>query len=86
MGNNPYSDLPKSAFWKTGVVQENPFAMKDIYHKKFNIPFNAKIATAGSCFAQHIFRHLKKNGCCVLDVEPPLSDLPETSIRISDIL
>ncbi|MDB4336427.1 GSCFA domain-containing protein [Synechococcus sp. AH-603-M21] len=77
MGNNPYSDLPKSAFWKTGVVQENPFAMKGIYHKKFNIPFNAKIATAGSCFAQHISRHLKKNGYYVLDVEPPPADLPD---------
>ena len=85
MGNNPYSDLPKSAFWKTGVVQENPFAMKSIYQKKINIPFNAKIATAGSCFAQHISRQLMKNGYCVLDVEPPLSDLPETFIRNLDI-
>ena len=38
MGKNPYSDLPKSAFWKTGVVQENPHAMEGIYKKKFDIP------------------------------------------------
>lgn len=77
MGKNPYSDLPKSAFWKTGVAQENPYAIDGIYKKKFNIPPNEKIATAGSCFAQHISRHLKKNGYNVLDVEPPPPGLPE---------
>jgi hypothetical protein len=77
MANNPYSDLPKSAFWKTGVTQENPYAIEGIYKKKFDIPASAKIATAGSCFAQHISRHLKKNGYNVLDVEPPPPGLPE---------
>ena len=71
MGKNPYSDLPKSAFWTTGVARENPYLTKDIYKKKFDIPSNTKIATAGSCFAQHISRHLKKNGYNILDVEPP---------------
>tara|TARA_Y100000766_G_scaffold281420_1_gene292917 strand:- start:338 stop:1396 length:1059 start_codon:yes stop_codon:yes gene_type:complete len=77
MRKNPYSDLPKSAFWKTGVAQENPHLIEGIYKKKFNIPPDAKIATAGSCFAQHISRHLKKNGYNVLDVEPPSPGLPE---------
>lgn len=77
MGKNPYSDLPKSAFWKTGVAQENPYAIEGIYKKKFKIPRKAKIATAGSCFAQHISHHLKKNGYNVLDVEPPPPGLPE---------
>ncbi|MDA7685099.1 GSCFA domain-containing protein [bacterium] len=77
MGKNPYSDLPNSAFWKTGVAQENPYAIEGIYKKKFKIPPNAKIATAGSCFAQHISRHLKKNGYNVLDVEPPPPGLPD---------
>ena len=77
MGKNPYSDLPRSAFWKTGVAQENPYAIEGIYKKKFKIPPKAKIATAGSCFAQHISRHLKKNGYNVLDVEPPPPGLPE---------
>ena len=76
MGKNPYSDLPKSAFWKTGVAQENPYAIEGIYKKKFNIPVNTKIATAGSCFSQHITRHLKKNGYNILDVEPPPAELP----------
>jgi hypothetical protein len=76
MGLNPYKDLPAAAFWKTGVAQENPYSIEGIYKKKFNIPSQAKIATAGSCFAQHISRHLKKNGYNVLDVEPPPPGLP----------
>ena len=77
MKKNPYLGLPKSAFWKTGVAQENPYAIEGIYKKKFDIPADAKIATAGSCFAQHISRYLKKNGYNVLDVEPPPPGLPE---------
>lgn len=77
MGKNPYSDLPKSAFWKTGVAQENPYNIEGIYKKKFNISPSTKIATAGSCFAQHISRHLKKNGYNILDVEQPPPGLPE---------
>ena len=64
---NPYSELPSSAFWKSGVTQENPYAIDNIYKKKFDIEPNTQIATAGSCFAQHISRHLKKNGYRVID-------------------
>ena len=78
MGMNPYLNLPKRAFWKTGVAQENPYAIESIYKKKFDIPLNAKVATAGSCFAQHISQYLKKSGYNVLDVEPPPPELPES--------
>ena len=77
MNQNPYTHLPKSAFWKTGVAQENPYLIENLYKKKFNIKANTKIATAGSCFAQHISHHLKANGYKVLDVEPPPPGLPE---------
>lgn len=76
MCKNPYSNLPKSAFWKTGVAQQNPYMIKDIYKKKFDITSKTRIATAGSCFAQHIFRHLKNNGYNVMDVQPPPPGLP----------
>ena len=76
MGQNPYSHLPKNAYWKTGVCQENPHAIQGIYKKKFEINAETRIATAGSCFAQHISRHLSKNGYNVIDVEPPPPGLP----------
>ena len=77
MGLNPYTDLPKTAFWKTGVAEENPYTINGIYKKKFKISPKTKIVTAGSCFAQHITHHLKKNGYNILDVEPPPPGLPE---------
>ena len=77
VGKNPYSSFPKSAFWKTGVALENPYAIEGIYVRKFKISPQSKIATAGSCFAQHISRYLKKNGYNVLDVEPPPPSLPK---------
>ena len=75
---NPYSDLPKSAFWRSGVTQENPYTVEGIYKKKFIISPGDKIATAGSCFAQHISSRLKKNGYNVLDLEPPPPGLSES--------
>lgn len=77
MTSNPYKGLPSRAFWKTGVTQANPHSLAGIYKKKFAISSDSKIATAGSCFAQHIARHLSKNGYQVLDVEPAPPGLPE---------
>ena len=76
MNEHPYNQLPPSAFWRTGVSQENPNALKGIYTKKYTIRRKTKIATSGSCFAQHIARHLLKRGYKVLDLEPPPPGLP----------
>src|SRR5262249_20799834 len=38
---------------------------------RFTISRSDKIATAGSCFAQHITRHLRLAGCDILVAEPP---------------
>lgn len=74
---NYYSDLDKRAFWKSGVVAPSHLAVPDIYRKKWEIGPDQKIGTAGSCFAQHIARHLTQNGYRVLDVEPAPRGLPE---------
>ena len=66
---HPYQDLPARAFWKTGVAAANPLALGDLYEPKFALA-GARIATAGSCFAQHIGRHLRERGFAFLDVEP----------------
>jgi hypothetical protein len=78
MEANPYKGLPASAFWKTGVAQEDPYFIRGIYEKKYEISVNAKIAIAGSCFAQHVFCQLKKNGYNVLDLEPAPPELPQS--------
>ncbi|KZK97254.1 GSCFA family protein [Pseudovibrio sp. Ad5] len=76
---NPYQAKPPSAFWKSGVVSQNPYRIDAIYKKKFDISGKTRIAAAGSCFAQHISRHLKKHGYSVLDVEKAPPGLPENS-------
>ena len=74
---NPYSGLPETRFWKHGVENADPFDLQGLYQKKWAISPTDKIATAGSCFAQHISRYLKKSGYQVIDKEPPHEGLPE---------
>ena len=74
---HPYQSLPSEAFWRSGVAQETPFAINQIWKPKFEINRLQKIATAGSCFAQHIMNELKKNNFTVLDLEPAPPGLPD---------
>lgn len=48
-----------------------PQSISGLYSKKFAIGRATRIATAGSCFAQHIGRQLRANGFSVIDEEPP---------------
>jgi hypothetical protein len=73
---HPYEGLPGSAFWRTAVAERPAHALENIYRKKFCLSPSDKIATAGSCFAQHISRHLRANRYEVLDAEPPPPWLP----------
>ena len=76
MSESIYSNLPQTAFWRTGVAQASPLNPQGIYSKKFTIERSHNIVTAGSCFAQHISRHLKANGYLVVDAEPAPKTLP----------
>lgn len=74
---SPYAELPPRSFWKTGVARSAPGAVRDLYHKKFEITAQDRIATAGSCFAQHITGKLRASGYDVMDMEPAPPWLPE---------
>lgn len=67
---SPYTGLPPDRFWKSGVSEQVPTEVKDIYRKKFAIKATDRVVTAGSCFAQHISRQLKLRGFNVQNVEP----------------
>lgn len=69
-GKSPYEGLPARAFWRTGVVGQDPRAIAGLYRKKFPIERTTRIATAGSCFAQHIARNLRRREFSVIDHEP----------------
>lgn len=71
MRGHPYRGLPPRAFWRSGVGQQPAEALQDLYRRRFVIAPTDRIATAGSCFAQHISGRLRRQGYTVLDTEPP---------------
>lgn len=73
---NPYSDLPPRAFWKTAVATADRTVFPGLYAPRVRITPQTRVATAGSCFAQHIARALRGAGCQVLDAEPPPQAMP----------
>lgn len=75
---SPYADLPADAFWRTGVAAFDGEVPANLYRRKWPIAKDEPIATAGSCFAQHIGRRLRAEGFRVLDLEPPPPGLPST--------
>jgi hypothetical protein len=75
--NNPYAFLPRTAFWKNGVALDDPTNPAELYLKKWEITESMQIATAGSCFAQHITRELRDRSFRVIDFEPPPRSLAE---------
>lgn len=62
MTEHPYKSLPDKAFWRRSVVAPAPGDIDPVGELKLQITPGMKVATAGSCFAQHIARHLKKSG------------------------
>jgi hypothetical protein len=74
---NPYSDLPTEAFWRQAVTETSPFTPEELYTPKWILSANTKIATAGSCFAQHITTHPRQERFNVLDLERPPCSLAE---------
>ncbi|WP_234895932.1 GSCFA domain-containing protein [Sinorhizobium meliloti] len=76
-GTHPYDALPPRAYWKTGVADQTAAFIPHLYRKKFDISPTDKIATMGSCFAQHIGARLKSSGYRYVDLEPPPLRLPE---------
>jgi hypothetical protein len=77
MRHSPYQDRPSTSFWKSAVASSSDLVPEGLYCRKWPISPTERIATAGSCFAQHIGRHLKRNGFKVIDMEPPPVGLPQ---------
>lgn len=77
----PYSDLPPHAFWR--LCREDPrFRVSDIYQPKFRLAPGMKVATAGSCFAQHIGKYIRTSRLQLVDTEPaPRGMAPDTASR-----
>ena len=62
MSAHPYKSLPPHCFWRDAVAAPAARDVDPVVKAKFTIAASDKVATAGSCFAQHIARHLVKSG------------------------
>ena len=69
MSDHPYRTLPDHAFWRRAVAGIGP-ALDPVAGPMPRIARTDRVATAGSCFAQHIARHLKHSGFHFLVSEP----------------
>jgi len=72
---HPYRDPGARAFWRSAIASLDPSAWRNVYRRKFDIPAGASVATAGSCFAQHLGRYLRARFRLV-DTEPAPPGLP----------
>lgn len=73
----PYSDLPDHCFWSRSHRDKTAAEIDPVVSGAFTLTPEMKIATAGSCFAQHIARYLKAQGYNYLVTEgahPVLED------------
>ena len=68
MSSNPYTRQPESAFWRPAIADRHFAEIEALWNPIALSPEDA-VATAGSCFAQHIGRHLKRRGANYLDLE-----------------
>ncbi len=62
MSDHPYRSLPDYRFWRRSIAGVATQDVDPVVHAKFKITRQDRIATAGSCFAQHIARHLTNGG------------------------
>jgi hypothetical protein len=60
--SNPYRGRPDYTFWRAGVTEAAVSGVDPIVQAPLAIGRGDRIATAGSCFAQHISRALRDRG------------------------
>ena len=62
MVQHPYRELPEFTRWSKAIAQVPCDRVDPVVNFPFRVKQTDRVATAGSCFAQHIARHLKSNG------------------------
>ena len=67
--SNPYNSKPERNFWRNAVGSRHFADIADLW-LPMALCKSDRIATAGSCFAQHIGNNLSKRGARWMDMEP----------------
>lgn len=81
MSAHPYKALPEKAFWRRSVAGKPAGEVDPVGAFSLQIDQHTKVATAGSCFAQHIARHLRSTGFNYYVAEPGHPILPSGGIH-----
>jgi hypothetical protein len=74
--SHPYSGAPDYRRWRAGVARAATDTLDPVIAFPFRIKPGDRIVAAGSCFAQHVVRHLRARGFGFLDAEPAHPMLP----------
>jgi hypothetical protein len=69
ISSNPYKTQPERAFWRSAVGSRHYADLADMW-QPMPLRKQDRIATAGSCFAQHIGNNLAARGAAFMDMEP----------------
>lgn len=77
MSQHPYRSLPDKAFWRKAVAAPAPADVDPVGIFNLRIEPETRVATAGSCFAQHIARYLRNSGYNYFIAEPGHPILPQ---------
>lgn len=73
---HPYDGAPAYRRWRAGVGELAPGAVDPVVALDLKIRPQDQVVTAGSCFAQHIARHLRQTGFGFLQTETAHPILP----------
>jgi hypothetical protein len=65
----PYDNQPDTAFWRRSVADVPPGRLDPVVKSRFQLDSTTRVATAGSCFAQHISRNLS-----ILGINPLVTE------------
>lgn len=75
MARHPYQSLPTHCFWRESIAEVPREDVDPVVRAKFKVTKTDRIVTAGSCFAQHLGRHLRQSGFSHLITERPNATL-----------
>ncbi len=75
--SHPYAGLSAPHFWKASVANRAAGEIALGWKPKFAISRETRVLTAGSCFAQHISRALRREGFRWVDAEPAPEGMPD---------
>ncbi|WNC11777.1 GSCFA domain-containing protein [Pseudomonas coleopterorum] len=59
---HPYTNLKSTQYWRRSMEKTPVCDVDPVVTSRFKISKDSRVATAGSCFAQHISRTLSENG------------------------